>query len=324
MSGLFSHGYALIVGVGDDLPLTVEDATAVASLFRDPSRCAYPDDQVQLLTNERADRAHILTALDTLAEQANADSNSIAIVYFSGHGGATPEPHLVPFGYDPNDLSSTAITGRLFTEKLQAIKSQKLLVLLDCCHAGAQASAKSPIPSSVISELKRSSGRVVIASSRRDELSYTGRPYSVFTTALLEALAGYGAFERDGYARVLDIALYVGRFVPNRTSDKQNPIISVSNLESNFAISYYAAGGTQIRKLNWIKSSDISDIPEVLNSTQIQSWQRRLNTRRRNLLLIQERMSEYVEYQEIPLQLIISKQETEAEILNLESSLSSR
>ncbi len=32
-------------------------------------------------------------------------------------------------------------------------------------------------------------------------LTYTSQPYSVFTAALLEAFAGYGAFERDGYAQ---------------------------------------------------------------------------------------------------------------------------
>ena len=318
MNELFSHGYAVIVGVGNDLPVTVEDASAVAGLLRDPNRCAYPPDQVQLLTSDRADRAHILAALDTLAEQANADSSSVAIVYFSGHGEAVPEPHLVPFGYDSNNLSGTAITGSLFTEKLRAIRAQKLLVLLDCCHAGVQASAKSPIPSSVIAELKRSSGRVVIASSRRDEKSYTGSPYSVFTAALLEALAGYGAFEKDGYARVLDVAMYVGRFVPNRTSEKQHPILSISNLEDNFALSYYAAGKNQIQRLNGL---EVSDTSEVWDSSQIQSWRRMLDNKRSNLLLIQERMSMYAEYEAIPLQLIRNKQETESEILTLENNL---
>ena len=54
--------------------------------------------------------------------------------------------------------------------------------------------------------------------------------------ALLEGLAGYGAFERDGYARVLDLAMYVGRMVPNRTGDKQHPIFKASAMEEDFPV----------------------------------------------------------------------------------------
>ena len=101
-----------------------------------------------------------------------------------------------------------------FTQHLQAIQAQKLLVILDCCHAGGQAEAKgaikSPLPPSAIAQFGSSSGRVILASSRKDEVSWTGQPYSVFTAVLLEAMAGYGAFEQDGYARILDLAMWVG------------------------------------------------------------------------------------------------------------------
>jgi len=50
--------------------------------------------------------------------------------------------------------------------------------------------------------------------------------------------------------------------------------------------------------------------------------QRMLANKRENLLLIEERMSEYVEYQEIPLQLVKNKRATEAEIANIEMKLS--
>ncbi len=46
MTETFTPGYAVVIGVGADLPVTVEDAAAVADLLRDPSRCAYPAEQV--------------------------------------------------------------------------------------------------------------------------------------------------------------------------------------------------------------------------------------------------------------------------------------
>jgi len=328
MSEMFTHGYALIVGVGADLLVTIDDARGIADLLRDPARCAYPADHVQLLTGEGARRADILTALDKLAAQTAFDPDAAAIVYFSGHGLETPGYYLMPFSYDLADLSSTAVSGAEFTGKLRALKAKKLLVLLDCCHAGGigevkgVAFAKSPTPPGLFDALGVGSGRVILASSRKDEVSYTGKPYSVFTSALLEALAGYGAFEYDGYARVLDAAMWLGRKVPDRTDDKQHPIVKVSNLEDNFALAYYAAGDKQPKKLEWAVS--VPSVSPGLDAAQVETWRRRLGNYRENLLLIEERMSEYVEFTAIPLQLVKSKRQTEAKIAELEQQLGLR
>ncbi len=42
MSQTFRRGYAVVVGVGAELPVTIDDATAIANLLSDSSRCAYP------------------------------------------------------------------------------------------------------------------------------------------------------------------------------------------------------------------------------------------------------------------------------------------
>jgi hypothetical protein len=325
MSVQFVHGYAVIAGIGADLPVTVPSATAVADLLRDPARCAYPPDQVRLLTAERARRQPILDALDWLAERTRTDPQATAIVTFSGHGIQTPAgPYLLPFGYDRADVDGTCISGAAFTARLQAVQARKLLVLLDCCYAGGIGEARamgdpSPLPLSPAEVLSQGSGRVLIASSRKDEASWTANPYTAFGGALLEALAGYGAFERDGYARILDTAMWVGRKVPERTKDRQHPILKVSNLEDNFAIAYYAAGAMEPRRLDWAAS--VPAITPGLDAAQVASWQRRLAIYRENLLLIEERMSEYVIYTDIPLQLIKSKRRTEAQIAELERKL---
>jgi hypothetical protein len=323
MTETFNQGYAVIIGVGADLAVTIKDAAAVAGLLRDPSRCAYPAHQVQLLTGGEARRDAVLAALDWLAEATGREAT--VVVYFSGHGLETPDYYLLPHGYDLADLPGTAIPGQVFTQRLRAIQAGKLVVLLDCCHAGGQAEAKgwpgvkAPLPPSAVPELARSSGRVVIASSHKDEVSWTGEPYSVFTTALLEGLAGYGAFEPDGYARVLDVALWVGRQVPERTGDKQHPIIKVSHLEDNFALAWYAAGEKQPRPLQWAAWGRAPR--RGLDAAQGAAWRRNLANYRENLLLIQERMSEYVEFSAIPLQLIKEKRRTEAQIAELERKL---
>jgi len=322
MSQIFKQGYAVVVGVGADLPVTIDDATAIADLLGDLSRCAYATEQVRLLTGEKADRTNVLSALSWLAEMTGEDDTAIA--YFSGHGIETPDYYLMPYGYDMANLEGTAIRGETFTEHLGAIKAKKLLVLLDCCHAGGQAEAKgmikSPLPPSAIAQLGSSSGRVIIASSRKDEKSWTGNPYSVFTAALLEAFAGYGAFEPDGYARVLDLAMWVGRKVPERTSDRQHPIVKVSNLEDNFALAWYAGGEKSVRPLpKW--ETNVPSITPGLDARRVDSWKRMLANYNENLLLIEERMSEYLEFTNIPLELVRSKRRIEAQITELEQKL---
>jgi len=327
MSETFIHGHALVIGAGADLPVTVADAQGVADFLRDPARCGYPSDQVRLLTGPGARRADVLAALDDLAARVQADPDATAVIYFSGHGVAAPDYYFLPNDYHVADLPGTAVSSAEFTARLRAIQARKLLVLLDCCHAGGIGEAKdpglaalpkSPAPPGLFDALKAGGGRVLIASSRKDEKSLTGIPYSVFTAELLKALAGYGAFEKDGYARVLDTALWLGRKVPVLTDDKQNPIIKVSNLEDNFALAYYAGGDKSPKAVPWDTGQPILT---GLSDAQITSWRIRWQNYCENLLLIEERMSEYVAFTEIPLQLVRNKRQTETQIAELERRL---
>jgi len=267
MSQLFTYGHACIIGVGGDLPNTVDDAIGLASILHDPERCAYPTKQVRLLTQEQAKREDILAALDHLAKSTTADST--VIVYFSGHGyqviSATGEDYyLMPFGYDQTKLYKTAIRGTELTAKLQAIPARKLLLLLDCCHAGGLEDAaslpytieKAPLPPEAEALFQSGQGRMVLASSQANEKSLAGRPYSAFTLALIEALAGKGAAKQDGYVRVSDLALYTREVVPRRTRDRQHPIFNFEQSD-NFELAYYAAGATEPKGLPFTEEPEI-------------------------------------------------------------------
>lgn len=257
-SGRFDHGHALLIGVGDDLPVTAQDAAAIHGVLVDPARAAYPPAQVDLLANEQATRQGILAAFDRLAARVQADPEATAFIYYSGHAGRferlnqPPAYFLVPYGYDPARLQETAITGAEFTARIEALQPRKLVVFLDCCHAGGLPAVKAePAPSftktAVLPDLVRildqGSGRVIVASSRDDEYSYTGAPYSVFTACLIEALSGRGAVNADGYARILDILIYLFAQVPARAAGPQHPFVKkVLDLGDNFPLCYYAGG----------------------------------------------------------------------------------
>jgi tetratricopeptide (TPR) repeat protein len=246
----FSQGYACVIGVGGDLPNTIQDAQGLADILSDSERCAYLPEQVQLLTGERAKRGDILAALERLANSVKSDS--IVIVYFSGHGYRFESDfadvyYLMPYGYDIKRLKETAISSSEFASLLNAIPAQKLLILLDCTHAGGFSNLKNLETESQVL-LSQKPGRVTIASSREDEVSLAGRPYSAFTAALIEALSGNGVARQDGYVRVTDLALYTREVIPRRTRDRQHPVLSFEQAD-NFVLAYYAGGDKQPRGL---------------------------------------------------------------------------
>ena len=127
----FQHGYALIVGVGRSaypawsLPTTASDAAALRAALTDPSLCAYPadDDHVRLLCNETATRAALRDGLAWLAQQAAADDEATALVYYSGHGWidrSTRRYYLLPHDVKPFDVPGSALTGEDFAAALRA------------------------------------------------------------------------------------------------------------------------------------------------------------------------------------------------------------
>jgi uncharacterized caspase-like protein len=252
----YIDGYALIIGVGSDLPTTTRDARAVAKLLKDPLRCALPENQVWEIIEEDAHRANLLRKLDELAKISTPESS--IIIYFSGHGKRITDKHssntyyIMPYGYSLDNLSETCISGEEFTEKLKNIVCRKLLILLDCCYAGGfqlkDAENKMephPLPFDFKEVLSSGNGRIIISSSSANEVSLAGMPYSQFTKALLEGLSGHSGAENDGYVRVLDIAMYLSHRVVTYTNDKQHPMMRAFNLSDNFAIAYYANGAKE-------------------------------------------------------------------------------
>lgn len=334
MQSSFAHGRALVMGVGHDLPITVADAQGVAKLLSDPARCGYPPGQVELLCGPKATRANILAGLERLAKLAGPEDT--VIVYFSGHGAALPDFHLVPFGYDPADLPGTAISEAELGARLRAIGAGRLAVFLDCCHAAGQASAKAgpsaALPPAILDEFRQGQGRVILASSRFNEISFTGAPYSVFTRALLEGLSGCGASQLDGYARLSDVALWVGSKVPERTGDQQHPVFDFAKAD-NFALAWYAAGSKSPLPLDGILPPESPVLPASMPTPTPPSLPgrptgfdraratRRLDTYRESLGYLEDRMAQFVLSTDVPLQLLKERDRLQRDIAELEAQL---
>jgi hypothetical protein len=149
MSATFEHGYALIIGVNDNmipslaLPAVAKDVTALQEVLLHPQRCGYQPDNVRLLLGEASTRDNILAAFDWLQDKVNGDVEATAVIYYSGHGMLDPVAnryYLIPYDMDlpdedDDDLYGSAITGETLAAKISAITPKRKLTILDCCHS---------------------------------------------------------------------------------------------------------------------------------------------------------------------------------------------
>lgn len=253
--GRFERGHALLIGVANypqvsPLPETVlADARDVHAVLTDPAACGYPPDHVTLLLDGDATADNIRSAMRRLAERASPDDT--AMVFFSGHGarafadGAALQ-YILPYDCDLAHLRETALDGEEVTELLRAINAGRLLILFDSCHSAgvgepkAGSAFKPGLDEHYYERLALGTGRVVIASSRADEVSWTlsGMRNSLFTHYLLEALRGEARTLGDGYVRVFDVFRHVADGVPTRAN--QHPVLKVTAMERDFVLAIIA------------------------------------------------------------------------------------
>ena len=154
MTEIFNHGYALLIGVGESackplsLPVTVKDTQAIYAALIDPDLCGYPDNKehIRVLNDAEATHSNILDGLKWLKEKAEADSEATIFIYYSGHGGLEDDSYyLIPHDYDPfeDNPLATALSAEQLTQALREINAQRLLVVIDSCHAAGMATSKN-------------------------------------------------------------------------------------------------------------------------------------------------------------------------------------
>lgn len=295
MSNTFTHGYALLIGVGESahrkysLPVTVKDVQALRTILTDPNLCAYPNDDqhIRLLHDAGATRTAILDGLAWLKEQAAANPESTVVIYYSGHGWldkSTDRYYLIPHDIDL-DISSSALSACDFTKALHQIQSQRLLVIIDCCHAQGMAAAKTgeadpklpqafvpAVPAKgLLDELAKGEGRAVFTSCRESQKSWIREDssMSIYTYHLIEALQGAANQPRDTMVGVADLMKHLDRAVPKSASQEhsatQQPWFSGET--TNFPIAFLC-GGKGLPAEGWdaVKESPINFTSNIVQA----------------------------------------------------------
>lgn len=300
----FTNGYALLIGVNENavsdwaLPDVAKDVEALHRVLVHPERCAYLEDHVHVILGKDATRANILAGLDWLEEKIADDGsgNVTAVVYYSGHGFRDdsvqpPGYYLIPYDVKREGLATRALPAKDFANAIRQLRPQRLLTMLDCCHAGGMAVKKIqdlvrssvPIASFMdagtgvgradgakgLAELNRGSGRAVLSSSQGEQVSYLrkDKQMSIFTYHLIEALTGH-AQPGDGADEVLvsDVMSHVWRTVPQSAMAEygatQEPDYQVSG---NFPIAMLLGGKGLVKGMK--PPDPIASLPPVAVST---------------------------------------------------------
>jgi uncharacterized caspase-like protein len=301
MTELFNQGYALLVGVGEcayqplSLPVTVKDTQAIYAALIDPELCAYPNDRehIRVLNNEEATRSKILEGLKWLKEKAEIEPEATIFVYYSGHGWFKKDDnsfYLIQHDVKIRKLENTALSGKAFTEALREIQAERLLVVIDSCHAAGMATSKDPeeadaelldefddfqrvAPSKgLFFALTQGKGRVVFTSSEGEQKSWIKKDnsMSIYTFHFLEALQGAANNPGDSDVTVSNLMNHLGKTVPKTARDlynaQQTPHFDFDTVD--FAIAKLRGGkGLPARGWDEVKSEaqeKISKIAEVV------------------------------------------------------------
>lgn len=268
----FSQGYALVVGVGSflhhqelDVPITAADAQAAADILQDEDYCGYPAGQVSLLTGGGATKQHLLDALGSLAETAEADST--VFLFLCSHGVFGTDGQWYFTTHDVRLEGDRVTAGSALSEAelidgLRAIKAQRLFVVFNACFSGAisptldaQADGPAidslgPTANTANAILGTGQGRIIIAASGEEQKSYfvPGEPTTIFTQALVDGLRGRGVANKSGFVSAFNLYESVYETVSERVEtlyqQAQHPELTILKGKGSFAISLYRGAST--------------------------------------------------------------------------------
>jgi serine/threonine protein kinase len=235
-------GAALVIGVGnylraervETLRFAARDAVALADALGDPGVCAFPPEQILLLTNGNARRDEIVQSLSRWLPD-RARGTDLVVIYFAGHGmvqnvGRREEGFLLPYDADPDDVMTRGIAMSDLARWIDGLDARAVVVCLDCCHAGkvlgqrdsGALSARNMELRPAVLQAMSGQGRYLIASCDEGQKSFECAElgHGLFTYHLLEGIKGAADRDGDGRVGLAELFNYVSTAVSRDAREK--------------------------------------------------------------------------------------------------------
>lgn len=179
-----------------NLKLADKDATDFATFLRTNG---FIGENVRSLINKEASGFNIRYEFEELRKRcrSSGDEPPLVIVYFSGHGWPDEDDkeifYLVPWDAKRDELRTSAISNQTFGEWLSGLKTNRLAVFLDACHAGAMGMKDARGVAAEVQydshrALGEGEGRYLIASCKPGQKSFEHGQNGIFTGHLLQLL----------------------------------------------------------------------------------------------------------------------------------------
>src|SRR5579872_1578228 len=238
-AGAGGKTYALLVGISkyQKPELSLQFADADASLFgkllESPLGGALPQDQILLLTDDKATTAAVRNGFQDFLKR-RAGKKDTVVILIAGHGTVevpgSKNAYILTYDSDPQDLKSTALPmpelQALFEEQLN--KVGRVLLFVDVCKAGTIGTIHNTMVSSSVQQLGDVEGDLFgLLASRPKEVSLEGPQFGgghgVFSYYVIKGLEGAADENHDGNVDANELIKYVTDQVQTATNDKQHP-----------------------------------------------------------------------------------------------------
>ena len=191
-----------------DLSCPENDVQQLKTTLEDADTCNFSD--VVTLINQKSSEILEVThkLLNTLTK------NDTLLIYYSGHGktsGRTGELYLATNNTDLEILETTAIAISNLQNIAQNSRSNKIILILDCCYSGAAGKSLTKGCLDDNFQSLEGTGTVLITASTGIQVALEGENgLSVLTDYIIQGLStGDADKDKDGYVSVSDLYSYV-------------------------------------------------------------------------------------------------------------------
>lgn len=158
--------------------------------------------------------------------------DDLLLLYFSGHGIKDEAGHLYLAMSDTKRklLRSTAIPASFINESMRRSRSQRQILLLDCCYSGAFARGMVVKADQDVGTGEHFKGRGRIILTASDSMQYAfeedivkGKGIrSIFTRTLVEGLeTGKADIDQDGYISIDDLYMYIYENITDKLPEQE-------------------------------------------------------------------------------------------------------
>ncbi len=232
-SALYSKRVAVVVGINQyqhwpTLSGAANDGRRMARFLRDQGW-----DEVIEVYDGNATRRRMLKVLGTELPSI-ADRDTLAMIYFAGHGQTETLPnggkrgYLIPVDADTDDVFSTAISMDTVRDLSKRTAAKHVYYAIDACYSGLALTrgitrpGNAP-PNVYLRKITKIPAVQIITAGADGEQAIEVGGQGLFTTYLLRALQGEADFNQDGAVTASEIGAYVKPQVTTASRNQQTP-----------------------------------------------------------------------------------------------------